>query len=103
MAVPRFEGAVVFLVGTAFLPARTFFGTFATAALDVVPLEALVVSTFFAATFLAAAAFAAVTVFVTAFLPAEVDLTADAFVEALFAGRAFVTGFGAATTLAGLF
>ena len=103
LAAPRFEGVAVFLAGATLLPARTFFGALATAVLAAALFEALVASDFFSATFLAAEALVAVTVFVfaAAFL-VEVDLTVDAFVEAVFAGRPFGTDFGA-TTLAGLF
>ena len=103
LAAPRFEGAAVFLVGATLLPARTFFGDLAAAVLAAALFEALVASDFLSATFLAAEALVAVTVFVlaAAFL-VEADLAADAFVVAVFAGRPFVTGFGA-TALAGLF
>lgn len=102
LAVPRFEGAVTFLVGAAFLPARTFFEALAAASLAAADLGTLVASNFFSATLLGAEALAVVTVFAfgTTFL-AEVDLTAVAFAEAIFAGRPFVTGLG--TTFAGLF
>lgn len=106
LAVPRFEGAVVFLAGAAFLPARTFFGGLAAAALAATVFADLATSAFFSATFLAALAAGALTaVRVLAFvatLLAEADLTAAAFVEAVFAGRPFVTDFGAGA-LAGLF
>lgn len=103
LAVPRFEGTVVFLTGAVLLPARTFFGALAAAALAAATFETLVASDFFSATFLGAEALAVVTVlaFATTFLP-EVGLTTLAFAGAAFVGRPFVAGFGA-TTLAGLF
>lgn len=85
------------------MPARTFFGALATAALAAALFEALVASDFFSATFLAVEALAAVVVFAfTGAFLVGVDLAADALVEAVFAGRPLVTDFGA-TTLAGLF
>lgn len=103
LAIPRFEGVVVFLVGAALLPARTFFGVLAAAALAAVAFEALVASGFLSATFLGAAALAAIAVFAFAatFL-VEVDLTAVAFVEAALAGRPLGTDFDTGA-LAGLF
>lgn len=103
LAVPRFEGAVVFLAGAAFLPARTFFGALLAAALVAAGFEDLATSAFFSTAFLGAMVREVVTAFVFAngFLT-EADLAAIAFVGPALTGRAFGTDLGA-VTLAGLF
>lgn len=101
LADARFEGTVVFFVGTAFLPARTFLGALEAAALVALAFVVLAASDFFSTTFLGGVVLTAVFAFAMTLL-AEVDLTAVAFVGAALAGRAFAKDFKA-IALAGLF